>query len=465
MQYVLSIENYLKIEKAEIPLEPGVVGLVGENAQGKTTIIGALQELLAGKNDFTKIRNGADRAVIRLDAMEDGEVVSSVQRVQTEGSSRLEAKGLRIGHTATTFLSSVLSEMAINPISLINNNPVEYLKKHLDVTIDPNDYPECAKELVKQVPEKVGGFNAAELVAKKLEEERLFTRKSLEAAEVVLRDFRSGMPAAKPNPPPFTVEELQNEKESIAKKRTQVAVLTERKTMAFKEYSSAFEQMKRVALELEQATIEEGKLKERLAAIGALKESKSKSWQEMNEKQAQLKTLHDELLIPTTDELDAEIRYVDQRQKELEHFNLLCQRFETLAKREEEIKRYAEKFDQLDRDVKFIKYEIPKTLLQRCDLGVEGIEIRDGFLFVGGFPIERLSTAERAVATVKIAIAIAKRKGQVAVCLDGVESLDESHRAEFLKAAQEAGVCVIYTRTGKPDMPFEKEVKNGMILN
>ena len=84
-------------------------------------------------------------------------------------------------------------------------------------------------------------------------------------------------------------------------------------------------------------------------------------------------------------------------------------------------------------------------------------------MFVAGHAIERLSTAEKALVTTKIAIALAKQKGHVAVCLDGVESLDEAHRKEFLQAAEQNDVCVLYTRYGKPEYAHEKEVVAGRL--
>ncbi len=68
--FTLRIENLLKIKQATIPLK-GVIGLVGKNAQGKTSVLKAVQDLLSGKNDITKIHDGAERAEVSLTAIED----------------------------------------------------------------------------------------------------------------------------------------------------------------------------------------------------------------------------------------------------------------------------------------------------------------------------------------------------------------------------------------------------------
>ncbi len=106
-------------------------------------------------------------------------------------------------------------------------------------------------------------------------------------------------------------------------------------------------------------------------------------------------------------------------------------------------------------------------MIQKCKLPVDGIEFVDGAMHVNGRPLDKLSTAERAIVTTKLAMAIAKQKGHIAIALDGVEYLDEEHRAEFLKAAEESGMCVIYTRMSQagPEYAHEREVHDGKVLD
>ena len=131
--YRLHIENFLTIEEMDLDLSPGVQGFVGDNAAGKTNVLTAVESILKGTHDIKMIKDGESRSEIRLEEINDGEVVTSVSRIQTEKNSRLEAKGLPPQTTPKKWLSSLLDDIAINPIRLISDDPVKYLKQHLPI--------------------------------------------------------------------------------------------------------------------------------------------------------------------------------------------------------------------------------------------------------------------------------------------------------------------------------------------
>lgn len=463
-QFVLTIEKYLKIDRIEVPLE-GVVGFVGDNAQGKTTIQMALGELIAGKNDATKIHTGADRAMIKLAEMENGEEVSSVSRIQTQANSRLEAKGLPIGHTATSYLSGLLSDISVNPINLLTANPVEYLKQHLDPGVDPADIPEsCTKELHAVQDLKMNSFTKVEMIAKHKEEERLHVRKSMDTAQTIVKDLRVGIPE---QPPAIqdSHEAVDRDRQALASARTEIAVINQQKKGLQDKAAHSKSIHVKILDNLQQLKTEENKLVAQLDRIRTQIELYDLQAKESEKKLQYDQSEFEQFEAPTTDQLDEREKDVSVRVARLREHQQALDRMTKLKERETELLKLAERFDQLDHAVKFLKYEVPKKMLQRSDLGVEGIEIRDGQLFVGGVPLARLSTAERAITTTKIAIAIAKRRHHVAICLDGVESLDSENRKEFIQAAQQAGICVLYTRVSSaPEYPHEHLVKDGKIV-
>jgi hypothetical protein len=89
---------------------------------------------------------------------------------------------------------------------------------------------------------------------------------------------------------------------------------------------------------------------------------------------------------------------------------------------------------------------LPKKLIERAKLPVENLSFRDGELYVGDIVIHRLSTAERYLVAIKLAVALAKQKGHLAVAIDGIEVLDESSRKKFLEIVKDSGIRVLYTR-------------------
>ncbi len=164
-------------------------------------------------------------------------------------------------------------------------------------------------------------------------------------------------------------------------------------------------------------------------------------------------------------DLEGKIKEQEQKLKEISMVKNVQEAFKVLFTRENKLKAHEIVYEKQDQAFKLFQYELPKRLIAKCKLPVEGIEFRDGELFVEGHSIARRSDAEKAVDTAKIAMAIAKSKGHIAVCLDGVENLDEMHRNEFFKAAEASGLCCIYTRLGEAQYPHEKTIQNGNILN
>lgn len=473
--YVLHIENFLKVEKATIPLTPGVHGLVGKNAQGKTTFIHALHDLMSGKNDFTKIRDGAEKAMVRIDVMENGELVQTVQRTQTKETMKLEGKGMRPGQTAIGLLASLMDEVAINPVTLATTNPVEYLKQHLKVQIEKTDIPEEMQALVnetqifggEQTTVKGSGFQVCEILASDISARRLATGKQVEQETAMVNDIKKGLPAEQPGLP-FNDQELTAEKVSLLEKIQGAAVANVNHANAQKLLDSLQQQIKDAEAGVKNLETERANLIAQTDRIAAKIEAMQKQVdvaRKVNVAEAEANLAK----FPRVDatELEGKVKDIDSKLEHVSVVKKIQQGFKGLFEREAKLKALVEAYRKQDLVAKFFRYELPKILIAKCKLPVEGIEFKDGIMMVGGRTLDKLSTAERALVTTKLAMAIAKQRNQIAICLDGVEYLDDEHRAEFLKAAEESGMCIIYTRlsTTGPAYPHEKEVVAGAILN
>ena len=60
----LHIENLGVIERAELPLSPGLTALTGETGAGKTMVLTSLGLLLGQRAESTIVRTGAQRALV-----------------------------------------------------------------------------------------------------------------------------------------------------------------------------------------------------------------------------------------------------------------------------------------------------------------------------------------------------------------------------------------------------------------
>lgn len=470
--YILHLENFLKVEKATVELKPGLIGLVGKNAQGKTSILTALSDLLQGKNDFTKIKDGAERAVVKIDVVENGELLSTVSRVQTKTGMKMEGKGLRPGQTAAGFLATMFDEIAVNPVKLATQDPVGYLKQHLSVQIEKTDFPEDIAAMVnelalfggKETAVKETGFDLAAKLAEDVAANRAVTSKKIQQEEAVAADMKKALPVEQPAQE-FDKAEVEKR---LASLKEQHAGARETNAKA----SAAEEELKRVVEKMEESK----------ASIEALKKEKQGLLDQVSRLDAKIGTFHKQFadmqvkdLVEAQEKVKANPRADTQalilaadaemtKLKNIEAIALVQQGFRNLFQREATVKALKDAFEKQDKVAKFFKYELPKRLIAKCKLPVEGIEFVDGAMHVSGRPLDKLSTAERAIVTTKLAMAIAKQKGHIAIALDGVEYLDDEHRTEFLKAAEASGMCVVYTRMGSPEYPHEKLVENGTIV-
>jgi hypothetical protein len=90
------------------------------------------------------------------------------------------------------------------------------------------------------------------------------------------------------------------------------------------------------------------------------------------------------------------------------------------------------------------------------DLPIEGLEIRDGEIFLDGIPFDRVNESRR----VRLAIEIAKmRAGDLGlITVDGLENLDSKTFSEFRRQALESGLQMIIAKVSDdPELTIRKE--------
>lgn len=87
-----------------------------------------------------------------------------------------------------------------------------------------------------------------------------------------------------------------------------------------------------------------------------------------------------------------------------------------------------------------------RNLLQGVDLGVEGLEVGEDQLRLGGVPFQQASLAESIDCA--CAIAFRKRPGARIAVIDNGEHLDEEHRRRVIQRATEHGcqLCLSVVR-------------------
>lgn len=464
--FVLSIENFMKIEKARIPLR-GVIGLVGKNAQGKTSVLKAIQDVLMGQNDCTKIRDGAEKAVVSITATDEntGEELFSISRTQTQEAAKLQAKGLKNGQTPAGVLGVLFDEVAINPVRLLENGPVQYLKKHLKAAWDIGDMPADLRPFYAKEPGEAltaDGFAFVEKEAEAIELERKMMARDIKQQEALVEAARRALPEELPAPP-YSSEELHREETELRAAKENAKVINTQYNERLNVVRTAEFQVEQAQKKRDQEAQALADLREQLAQqeewLKGAEEVLAKRQEELHQAWAK----RDEVKPVDIAETDRALVELGKKLAAMKNHQVIVNQFAALKEQNTKLRELRENHECEDRLFKYFRYEAPKQLIEKCALGVPGIEFRDGEMFVEGRHISKMSTAERAIVATKLAISIAKQKGQIAICLDGVENLDEDHMEEFIKAAESAEVAVLYTRCGTPKFPCEVGIENGAI--
>lgn len=125
----LRIDNFLRVEAAEIRPDGTMVVIAGPNGAGKSSVINALWSALGGGSFKAEqpIHSGAERAKIEVQ-MTDGETVIVVERTYTAKGSRLvvsEKKGDRLMtfRSPQALLDGMVGALTFDPLAFIHQTP------------------------------------------------------------------------------------------------------------------------------------------------------------------------------------------------------------------------------------------------------------------------------------------------------------------------------------------------------
>lgn len=127
----LKVENFLRIEAAEINPDGSLVVIAGPNGAGKSSVLNALWAAIGGRAfDAEKpIREGAEKARIDL-TLGDGQTTIEVERIYTEGGSRLRVQEVRslgkaVLASPQSVLNALVGNLTFDPLAFSRQKPEE----------------------------------------------------------------------------------------------------------------------------------------------------------------------------------------------------------------------------------------------------------------------------------------------------------------------------------------------------
>lgn len=146
----LTAENFKRLSIVEITPEGAVVEIAGRNAQGKTSVLGAIWAALGGGEALPSepIRRGEDRARIEVTLGADGEAKYLVERTFTPTASYLTVKSADNAKYAKPqkLLDDLLGHLSFDPLAFMRAKPLEQFETLRGIVDFPVDLAEIDRE-------------------------------------------------------------------------------------------------------------------------------------------------------------------------------------------------------------------------------------------------------------------------------------------------------------------------------
>lgn len=422
----IEIANVMGIEAMEIV--PGAITVIdGANATGKTSVLEAIRAALGGGHDATLIRQGEQkgRVVIELD---DG---TRLTKEITEARSPLRLSHPELGAISRSqgYVSRLVDALGINPIDFLTAPK----KRRVDLLLEAIPMTVPVDELNRIVGPGAGGaieghaLEVIESFRKRMYDERTGLNRAAKEKAAAAAEMEKALPKS----PDRTAAE-RNWEDVVADRE---AELSDFRAAARVSLDSVKEDWRGcVAAANEWAADEIEKIKR--AAERRIREAEIARDKAAAEINAKYESRNQEL-----SEKLAEARAVAKQFADAEKTREFIRSQTADAERlESESAQLTKAIDKLEG----LKAEL------LADLPVEGLEVRDGDIFVDGIPFDRVNESRK----IRLAIEIAKlRSGELGlVVIDGLERLDSRSYEEFRAQAEASGLQFIVTRVTDGDL-------------
>lgn len=489
----LIIKDCLGIEECAINLGH-VTKISGGNEKGKTSILEAIEKALYNSQRRARfVRNGADKAYIELETTDGLRVKRMVVR-DDDGNEDTKVK-VTVDNVPKTAPESFLKELfgvtsrkggnvfAFNPVDFMGRPEAEQtniLLSLLPISVSRKDLAEWFGALL---PKHINPDKHGLLLLKELEEYFYEARREANSilkatiaeadavakrlpdnydvakwTEVNLADLynavtRAQETNARRKAAQNTVNAHLDKKEGV-KARFELRRKEARETAEFrvKKQAEAIEDKKEAIREriaglkadiaklqaalavAETELVEIGKgtpalddsiqreVEAKLSGINELEKS------ELDALEAEFRTADNYLNAAPQDEPVLELKAKALEAEQMKAYLPLAQEVKHIMDRAAEDEKRASALNAM---VNLCRAK-PKELLSACELPVKGLGIDRSGLTIDDLPLKNLSTSKQVRVCLDIARAIAKNNPLKLICVDRLESLDTTIRAEFM---------------------------------
>ena len=139
----------------------------------------------------------------------------------------------------------------------------------------------------------------------------------------------------------------------------------------------------------------------------------------------------------SVDDLVAEAGMTETMKSHVGEWKRMLMIQEEVTNLEEQSKSLTEKIEKAR--------SLPGEILEKAEIPVEGLSVKDGVPLINGLPVSNLSDGEKL--SLCVDIAVQNPGGLQIILLDGTEKLSEANRKNLYKKCKEKGLSFIATRT------------------
>jgi len=464
----IKIKNLFGITEKE--LSGSSVELSGKNGVGKSSVIDAIRYALTNKSDRKYIiRNGETEGEIIVETDSGLNIDRKARTAQTDYKS-VKQNGEQIG-SPEAFLKTLFVPLQLNPMEFIAMSEKEQNTVILNMIQYDWDM-NTIKEWFGEIPQDVNYDQNILSVLFDIQAEngyyyqhRQDINRDIRAKRAIIEDIGTALPAGYDGAKweNANIGDLYTKIERIRKENHDIEYAKSvidghdqkiRKFQADREIALAALDREITAesnqIDTELASLEERikSLKDKRAGIAGRKADKEKAIESdykasVAKFEAEVADYKDAAGKETkpVDDLIAEADNTEKMKAHVGEWRRMLSIQEDVAVLEEKSKSLTEKIEKAR--------TLPGEILEKAEIPVEGLSVKDGIPLINGLPVSNLSDGEKL--SLCVDIAVQNPGGLQIILMDGVEKLSKSNRDKLYKKCKDKNIQFIATRTDDTD--------------
>ena len=464
----IKIRNLFGISEQE--LNGNSVELTGKNGAGKSSVIDAIKYALTNKSDRKYIiRNGETEGEIIVETDSGLSIDRKARTAQTDYKS-VKQNGEVVG-SPEAFLKTLFVPLQLNPMEFIAMSEKEQNTVILNMIQYEWDM-NTIKEWFGEIPQDIDYDQNILSILYDIQAEngyyyqrRQDINRDIRAKKAIIADIGGSLPTGYDGAKweNANIGELYTRIERIRKENHDIEYAKSiidghdqkiRKFQADREIALAALD-REITAESNQIDTELASLEER---IKALKDKKAGIAGRKADKE---KTIESEYKAAVA-KFEAEVsEYADAAKKDTKPIDDLLAEADNTEKMKSHVGEWhrmlsiQEEVESLEEQSKLLTAKIEKArtlpgeILEKSEIPVEGLSVKDGIPLINGLPVSNLSDGEKL--SLCVDIAVQNPGGLQIILMDGVEKLNKTNRDKLYKKCKDKNIQFIATRTDDTD--------------